>query len=540
LNIQFDLKKYPELKSILSRIDGVLETDPQEAVNILSSALLLALPIDDQELFSVLYSYLGASNLVLLNPVAIRNYEAALDAADQCQRLDLKIEALHGLGITFLRFGELNSSLEYSEKAMNLARAENVANLIPKILVTLGVAFLHTHQFQRGTVFLQESVESATILGDQLSIAKAKNTWADTLINWYIDELETKNLRHPEYLDLSVKLATESKQIAREINAVRTELMVSETLAHALECRGDYQDAMDSLNYAKNNLDGHGFIKEMLDIDLRMGELLTQVGKIDESIAVLIATRNKAKKLLNYHSLADLLKGLCHAYELKNDYRSALEVMKDVHSTVMKQRDYRSQISAQIYAAKMDLERAQKEAEDHKKKVSVLENYNISLQAQANEDPLTSLPNRRSLEDYMKRRFDSSTSSMTFVMCDIDFFKKVNDNFSHLIGDDVLRDVGKLIRDSLRPNDFAARIGGEEFAIILDQCKEEHMIVTCDRIRKIIERYDWSKVSPKLRITMSFGVTYYHHGDNLLSLMSRSDTALYAAKNNGRNRVEKN
>ena len=540
MNIQLDLKKHPELKSILSRIDGVLETDPQEAINILSSALLLALPLEDQELFSVLYSYLGASNLVLLNPVAIRNYEAALDAADQCQRLDLKIEALHGLGITFLRFGELNSSLEYSEKAMQLARSENAANLIPKILVTLGVAFLHTHQFQRGTVFLQESVESATLLGDKLSIAKAKNTWADTLINWYIDELETKNLRHPEYLDLSVKLATESKQLANEINAIRTELMVSETLAHALQCRGDHQDAMDCLNDAKQNLDGHGFIKEMLDIDLRMGELLTQIGDLDGSIALLIKTRNEAKKLLNYHSLSDLLKGLCQAYELKEDYRSALEVMKDVHSTVMKQRDYRSQISAQIYAAKMDLERAQKEAEDHKKKVSLLENYNISLQAQANEDPLTSLPNRRSLEDYMKRRFDSSTATMAFVMCDIDFFKKVNDNFSHLIGDDVLRDVGKLIRDSLRPNDFAARIGGEEFAIILDQCKEEHMIVTCDRIRQIIERYDWSKVSPKLRVTMSFGVTYYHHGDTLLSLMSRSDAALYAAKHNGRNRVEKN
>ena len=66
------------------------------------------------------------------------------------------------------------------------------------------------------------------------------------------------------------------------------------------------------------------------------------------------------------------------------------------------------------------------------------------------------------------------------------------------------------------------------------------MIVTCDRIRKIIEKFDWSKVSPKLRITMSFGVTYYHHGDTLLTLMARSDAALYAAKHNGRNRVEKN
>lgn len=540
MNIQLDLNKHPELKSILNRIDGVLETDPQEAVNLLSSALLLALPLEDQELFSVLYSYLGASNLVLLNPVAIRNYEAALHAAELCQRLDLKVDALHGLGITFLRFGELNSSLEYSEKAMQLARAEDIAAAIPKILVTLGITFLHTHQFQRGTVFLKESVDSATLLGDQLSIAKAKNTWADTLISWYIDELENNQTRHPEFLDLSVRLATESKKIAHDINAIRTELMVSETLAHALQHRENYQEAMNCLHNAKTNLDGHGFVKEMLDIDLRMGVLLTKTGDLDGSIALMINTRNKAKKLMNYQPLANLLQGLCCAYELKEDFRSALAVMRDVHATVMKQRDYRSQISAQIYAAKMDLERAQKEAEDHKKKVSLLENYNISLQAQANEDPLTRLPNRRSLEDFMKRRFDSSTSTMAFVMCDIDFFKKVNDNFSHLVGDDVLREIGKLIRDSLRPNDFAARIGGEEFSIILDQCKEEHMIVTCDRIRKIIEKFDWSKVSPKLRITMSFGVTYYHHGDTLLTLMARSDAALYAAKHNGRNRVEKN
>jgi diguanylate cyclase (GGDEF)-like protein len=536
--IDVDASQHPELSSMFERIDQVMETDPQEAVQLLSRALLLALPLDDQALFSALYSRLGSSNLVLLNPVSIRNYEAALDAAEQCQRLDLKVDALHGLGLTFLRFEEFHTALDYCERSMQLARAENYVSKFPKILIAIALVLTRTQQYQRSVVFTREASETAVLLGDRAEQANALNVWADNLIIWYIEVQEQSGIQHTEYLDEAIELAMESRRLAQEIGAVRTELMVAETLAHAMEYRGRCVEAKAYLEETQQRLNKYGFAKEVLDTQLRLGALLLRLGNLDESIALLQKTRREALKLSNYQPLPDLLKSLCTAFEMKEDFRSALAVMKEIHLTVSKQRDQRSQISAQIFAAKMDLERAQQEAEAHKTRVSQLEDFNRSLQVQAHEDPLTGLPNRRALEESLGRRLGAPVVTMAFVMGDIDFFKKVNDEFSHLIGDEVLRHVGKLIRDCLRPNDLASRIGGEEFAILLDQCKEDRMVDTCDRIRRMIERYDWDRVAPSLRVTMSFGTTYFQVGDSLTSMMTRADSALYAAKHNGRNRVE--
>lgn len=538
--IDVDASQHPELSSMFERIDQVMETDPQEAVQLLSRALLLALPLDDQALFSALYSRLGSSNLVLLNPVSIRNYEAALDAAEQCQRLDLKVDALHGLGLTFLRFEEFHTALDYCERSMQLARAENHVSKFPKILIAIALVLSRTQQYQRSVVFAREASETAVLLGNRAEQANALNVWADNLITWYDEVQEQSGIQHIEYLDEAIELAIESRRLAQELGAVRTELMVAETLAHAMECRGQCVEAKAYLVDAQQRLSKYGFVKEMLDTQMRLGSLLLSLGDVDESIALLEKTRRDALKLSNYQPLPDLLKSLCTAFEIKEDFRSALAVMKEIHLMVSKQHDQRAQISAQIFAAKMDLERAQQEAEAHKTRVSQLEDFNRSLQVQAHEDPLTGLPNRRALEESLGRRLGAPVVTMAFVMGDIDFFKKVNDEFSHLIGDEVLRHVGKLIRECLRPNDLASRIGGEEFAVLLDQCKEDRMVDTCDRIRRMIERYDWDRVAPGLRVTMSFGTTYFQVGDSLTSLMTRADTALYAAKHNGRNRVEAN
>ena len=125
------------------------------------------------------------------------------------------------------------------------------------------------------------------------------------------------------------------------------------------------------------------------------------------------------------------------------------------------------------------------------------------------------------------------------IRLDIDFFKRINDTWSHATGDGVLQQVGVILRAHCRDNDLVARIGGEEFALVLDHCKHERLIETCNRIRKIVEKYPWENVAKGLRVTMSFGVTGYHEGDTLKSLMIRADDALYRAKRNGRNRVER-
>lgn len=533
-----DASKFPALNALLDQISTAIELDPNASVTLLEEAISLSLPMNDPALLSTLYSNLGSCNVVLHNPASVRNYEAALDAAENAHRPDLKVDALHGLGRTFLVFGEVNTSLEYCEKALQLGRELGETSKLPKILLTLGLVFGQTRQYERSIALSREAAECAASLCDMRFHAHALNNWSDGLTSWFLSLREETGASRTELLDEAISHARISLQIVRLNGFIRLELLVAETLAHAMEQKGNYVEAVTQLEDTLKRLQGHGFVKEVLDIHLRLGALLFRLGRVQDGIDELNATHAAALTLGNYPHLADLLKDLCDANETVGHFSAALVCMKEYHVAVLKQMDHRSQMSAQIYAAKMDLELAQKEVDAHKNRVSQLENFNRSLAMQAYEDALTGLPNRRALEESMALRVVETNIDFAFIMCDIDFFKKVNDNFSHLIGDDVLRQVGVLLLACLRSNDMAARIGGEEFALVLDHCKPEKLIETCNRIRKIIEDHSWNEVAKGLRITMSFGVTRHHDGDTLKSLMVRADDALYRAKHNGRNRVE--
>jgi diguanylate cyclase (GGDEF)-like protein len=262
-----------------------------------------------------------------------------------------------------------------------------------------------------------------------------------------------------------------------------------------------------------------------------------RLARVDEAIAQLNIARGEALELANYPYFADLLRMLSTAYEVRGDYQAALNSYKDFHLITLKNRDQRTEISAKLFAAKRDIARAQSEAEAQKHIVHQLEDSNRNLRVQANQDPLTGLPNRRHLEQEMANRFAAHDGQSTFVMCDVDRFKQVNDQFSHTIGDEVLRCIAVLIRANLRTEDMAARIGGEEFALLLDHAKDA--LEVCERIRKSMESYSWHLIAPGLAVTMSFGYTALRAGDDLNSLMSRADGALYQAKHGGRNCVVK-
>lgn len=124
-------------------------------------------------------------------------------------------------------------------------------------------------------------------------------------------------------------------------------------------------------------------------------------------------------------------------------------------------------------------------------------------------------------------------------MLDIDWFKKVNDNYGHNVGDHVLKEVSALLSEAIRIEDSAYRTGGEEFVIILNRMPQLEAINKAEEIRKIIEEYTCTYDEYTFNITMSCGV--YHsqcvEAENVHEVMKLVDNALYEAKNLGRNRV---
>ncbi|MBK5258208.1 MAG: diguanylate cyclase [Thermoanaerobaculia bacterium] len=158
-------------------------------------------------------------------------------------------------------------------------------------------------------------------------------------------------------------------------------------------------------------------------------------------------------------------------------------------------------------------------------------------------DGLTKLHNHRFFQDELARAFEESARyerPLSLAMIDIDFFKKVNDTYGHAVGDDVLKRVAVLYRDSVRSTDLVARYGGEEFAVMMPETALADAITFAEKIRNMVESTPIETQSGPLSITVSLGVASVP-GTKINSskeLIVAADKALYRAKHGGRNQVQ--
>jgi diguanylate cyclase (GGDEF)-like protein len=154
----------------------------------------------------------------------------------------------------------------------------------------------------------------------------------------------------------------------------------------------------------------------------------------------------------------------------------------------------------------------------------------------AMKDALTGLLNRRALLDNPEEIAPTGTA---VVMMDLDYFKTINDRFGHDSGDRILMAFADVIHANIRSNDLAARMGGEEFCIIMPDSNLKSSAVVADRIRSQIEMTSIQTTSGPIRATVSAGIAVRSlEPETLQSLLSRADAALYEAKASGRNRVQ--
>lgn len=156
-------------------------------------------------------------------------------------------------------------------------------------------------------------------------------------------------------------------------------------------------------------------------------------------------------------------------------------------------------------------------------------------------DSLTGLYTRRYFFERLNEEITRSRKhgfKFAFLMIDIDDFKKCNDGHGHLVGDIVLKDVSRLIKESVREIDLVARYGGEEFSVILPETDKKGAFTVAERIRKKIEENIFNAYDEKVRVTISAGLAVYSEAvPDLGDIIERADKALYEAKNSGKNIV---
>ncbi|MBU2023444.1 MAG: transporter substrate-binding domain-containing protein [Gammaproteobacteria bacterium] len=166
-----------------------------------------------------------------------------------------------------------------------------------------------------------------------------------------------------------------------------------------------------------------------------------------------------------------------------------------------------------------------------------IEEKNKELNRLALTDNLTTLFNRRKLEELIQAEIDKGyhvDNSFCLSILDIDHFKEVNDKYGHQRGDSVLVEIASVLKDSLRITDYVGRYGGEEFIIIFPESSIEDVKLIIEGVRLKIAQYDFEGIEHK---TASFGLTAFKAGDTIETVVKRADNALYEAKESGRNRV---
>lgn len=177
--------------------------------------------------------------------------------------------------------------------------------------------------------------------------------------------------------------------------------------------------------------------------------------------------------------------------------------------------------------------------------IQVYQNF-TSLIRDNEHDTLTGLLNRKTFEYRMQkmlttmhktkqRRDDQPNSAYFLAVFDIDHFKRINDQYGHIIGDEVLLTFAQLMKNSFRDKDMLFRYGGEEFIAVFECAQAKDIEIVLERFRQLVVNYDFPKVS---KVTVSMGYTQLLVNDVTLQAVGRADQALYHAKDNGRNQVQ--
>ncbi len=310
---------------------------------------------------------------------------------------------------------------------------------------------------------------------------------------------------------------------AREL--VRLNAMALGNAGIAARYAGDLDLALETLRRALAIQDSLGLRGHSAVTKSHIGAVLQALGRPHEAISVF----EGAIALLkggNPRELASTWEELSQVYESIDDSRAALAALKQTRLLERKIRDDAAHIAAVKLEQRVEIAR--------------LADQWTRL---ASEDALTGLANRRAFDRRLGSLLEGVGAGRGFalVMFDLDHFKLVNDQYGHAIGDAVLKRFAILLRRDRRSEDMAARLGGEEFALLLSVENEQQAHAVAERIRAEVEREIWTDIAPGLAVTTSAGIAHSCSiGDaerTMERIVSLADQQLYRAKNSGRNRV---
>ena len=441
--------------------------------------------------------------------------ENNLEQASKSGLIEEKARFFNSLGIIYSRQGDYPKALKIFIQSIDLKRGISDPRGLAQSLHNIAYIYLLLEMFQKAVKHDQEALAILEKIGDLRGQPSVLNCLGEAASG------------RKDY-EAAEKLHDKAISIARESGDV---LELAESLVLRVKCANGVQ-AKSTVKF---------MLDEAMHLAISSGDEHSQARVLLELARILMFQEKTEQALIKLYRAKQLVEQrydellLCETYQLisealaqQRDYEGAYKYLLMFNQFFNKLKGAGVAKRIQVATVPLELKIAQAEAE-------VLQLQNQELEILSQQDHLTGLANRRYLQKQLDLIEDSTALSM--LILDIDYFKSINDRFSHFVGDEVLRRSGKILQACCPVDGLAVRFGGEEFVLLLPEVDLDHAIVLAEKIRKQFEQYCWVDIAKDLFVTVSIGVANSNEDANVDAVLQLADSRLYQAKRTDRNKV---
>ncbi|HQR20874.1 MAG TPA: diguanylate cyclase [Burkholderiaceae bacterium] len=526
--------------ALIDRAERLLNTDPHDAVVFALRAQSVARARGAESLIARAHFVVGAalaqtgdwSGAIRQLSHAEHIYRAQNDVSAQCQ-------VIMQLAAACSELGEYPEALDGFAQAERLARQHQDHAAVRRALVQTSSVHTALGDFSAARECLRSALElpSGTAADEGMVVLQFGlvdvNEGLKAALAGDAATVTRRMSEGEEHFDVALELLSGTTD--------RSTTIAARTQRGAARCwLGNFVGGLADLEEAVLEAARGGFRLREVQARLEQGYHLIAAGREADGIAVLRPAFLQAEELGDLRRLADMHERLSALYEARGDHQRALFHHKRFVEVKVRLDGKLSTQRARLHEARAELVKLRSQTAALHARAEHLEKSRTRLERLALEDELTGLANRRAftkeLENWCSR---ARAGQLRFglVVADIDGFKQINDTYSHLTGDVVLRQLGSVIRGNLRDMDFAARLGGDEFALLLADSEGGAALTVIERILQAVRSMPWGQIGEGLTVTLSVGLCESADFGDSSELVRRADEALYGAKDGGRDRL---
>ena len=412
---------------------------------------------------------------------------------------DGETRLLNNIGYSYYRLGHHEEALEHYRKALDLNGADE--NLRALLLDNMALAFEKLSDFENALAYQQQSLNLREAQGDKRGVSYSLDSLGS--IHKALGEADEAQACLEQSLALKKALG-DQKGEAETLLLLGGLFLDQEQQGRALPL---LQDALLAATRSGSQDNIYGAHKALSEAFKRSGLL--------------------AEALEHHERYCEVKERVVN--EASSRALGSLRVQFETEQAEREREIYRLK-NVELVHANEELHRLNEQA------AGLL----ARLERQAKEDALTGLYNRRHADARLREEFVRARRfghALSVALCDIDNFKRINDTFSHAVGDEVLRTVARLFKGHLREVDTAARFGGEEFLLLFPETAAQGALTACDELRQRVAAFPWDEVAPGLTVTLSIGLSADTGAPDHEKLVALADAKLYEAKRSGKNQV---